>query len=729
MPEKLFEFPNEFPPITTGLLLLDKGQIITGHHNGFVVKWDIESSKHEILHDCGDRIETISKSPSDQILVGCHSGLIFYFDLTESKKQILIQESSSATSSRVWKSIWPTNDNFLTTSTYGGLNLFHKTNSEWKHTLLFGHHHSIFAITNKNGNFIVSGDYNGNIIIWEKNNEEYNSISELKIESSVEDIVWIKDESFATIDDLGQINVVEFDQTLQKWKIVLGVNIATSRGRCIHATDDGKTIFAGTHTELIQYDVDSQRIQKINMDFTKKIFSQNNKIYVLTKSSLFVFERSLVETPLELIKYKYAKISLIGHTGVGKSTLCSKLTGSLDTIKSTFGKKIWTLTLPKNDGPEKRMIFHDHGGQETVLSTFLPFLSDSNLVLVFFAKNDKTTFTKAIEIIDELKNILTTKSKIFLVQTFIDENIRDVSEGLIHELIESGDVVDCLNISPLTDEGIPEFMARLMSEIDWSNSKIMAQSAFVEGVMKTITELSINDGTVVDFNSVRHYFENQNKLSIPTTHLDFLLTSFSNQGLIEYYPEILKSVIFYHDEYNELRSNVPILADQKHGIISFKELESYFKPSSYLQMLDKVFLKFSIAIKDNDWRIFPTKLKKEGIILSQYYLNLLQKPHYKERLDFSHQKIKLGSLISSLIDLKLHCIDASKKDGLFSWETNAFVYYSISEEGDSISGRFLRITYFIGGKNKKIYDKLNLEFSSILSRVFGAEISRTKSIE
>ena len=34
--------------------------------------------------------------------------------------------------------------------------------------------------------------------------------------------------------------------------------------------------------------------------------------------------------------------------------------------------------------PERRIIFHDHGGQETVLGTYLPFLTDSDIILIFF---------------------------------------------------------------------------------------------------------------------------------------------------------------------------------------------------------------------------------------------------------------------------------------------------------------------------------------------------------
>lgn len=723
---KILSFPDEFPPIATGLLFLEEGIVITGHYNGFVVKWELDSKKYEILHDCGDEIETLSKSPTNRILVGCKSGFLFYFDLSTPKEKFIIQESSNAVSSRVWRSIWPTEDSFLTTSTYGGLYLFNKTDSTWSNTLLPGHHHSIFGITNKNGKFVVSGDYRGKIIIWQKHEIAYEIVEELRIQSSVEDIAWIKEESFATIDDFGHINIFEFDLTSKKWKSVFGADVSTSQGRCIHVTNDGKTIFAGTYTELIQVDLDSLQIQTIALGNARKIFSQNNTVYVLTIEGIFSFERDQIQIPIELIKYQYAKVSLIGHTGVGKSTLCSSIvTGSTDNIKSTFGKKIWTLALTnKESGPEERIIFHDHGGQETVLSTFLPFLSDSNMILVFFKQTDKSTFEKAYEIIKELKSIVTQKSKIYLVQTHIDEDVIDIDEGQITNLIKSGVVVNCYKISPKTGAGVKEFLEQLKNEVDWSNSKTMAQSEYVEGLMKTITDLSISDGTVVSFDSLKNYFEEKTSLNITTSHLNFLLTNFSNQGFIEYYPDVLKSVIFNNDEYNRLRSNVPILVDQKKGIIKMKEIERIFKPSTYLQILDNVFLTYSIAIKDKDLRIFPDKLKTEGITIKEPYQSFLESPAYKSEYVVALQKIRLYDLIRALIELKLQCIDVSKYDGLFVWETNACLYYSIEEVGNSITGRYMKISYFIGGKDNSISDRLNKEFSSVITRLFGPPVSK-----
>lgn len=720
--KQIFSFVKEFPPITTGLLLLDDGIIITGHYNGFVVKWEINSGKYEILHDCSEKVETISKSPSKQILVGCRSGLIFYFDISNPKTRIPIQEPEYSKFSRVWRSVWSTADSFLTTSTYGGLSLFYNTDSKWKHISLRGHNHSIFGIGNKNGKYFASGDYNGKIIIWKKTDTGYDSISELRIQNIVEDIVWIKDESFATIDRSGHVNVVELDPRLNTCKIVVSVDVATSEGVCIHVTGDGKTVFAGTSTEIIQYDVDSQQTLTHELENIQKIFSKNNEIQVLTKSGLFIFERHPIETPLDLIKYQYSKVSLIGHTGVGKSTLCSKITNSSDNVKSTFGKKIWTLTLPKKDGPEKRIFFHDYGGQETVLNTFLPFFSDSNIVLVFFAQKDNSTFKKALKIINELKSTLSSKSKIFLVQTYIDEDIDEIDEKSITQLIESGKVSKLFKISPKTKEGIEEFLEQLIDEIDWNTSKTMALSKYVEGLTTTLTDLSSNGGTVVDVNSIKKYFEEHNDLIISTSHLDFLLSNFNSQGLVEYYPDILKSVIFHHDEYNKLRTKIPIFATQNNGIFSMNEVKNKFTNSSYLQILDSVFLKFSIAIQDKDIRIFPSKLKTDGIQIPSIYQTFLDTPIYQKKFNFSIQKIELYFLIQSLIDLKLHCVDASKYDGLFTWETNACVYYHITEEGNAITGKVLSVSYVIGGKDRKIYDRLNKEFSSIVCRLFGPEL-------
>jgi len=388
--QQLFSFPDEFPIVTAAILFPDDRILITGHVNGYLMKWNIDTGEKELLHECASTIETISKSPTKDILVGCNSGLIFRFSLSSPNDKDIIQEATHTKFSRVWRSSWPTENNLLVTSTYGGFYLFNKKDSEWQITSLPGHNDSIFGIGSQNSKFIASGDYRGRILVWEFKEGTYQEIDRLKIEGSVEGISWIKDDTFATIDDLGHINVFELEYETNQWKSVFEADAATSSGSSINVTEDGKTIFAGSRTEIIQFDLETQQLQTINLENTKEIFSKGNTVYILTTKGLFSFERTEIEVPITSVKYQYAKISLIGHTGVGKSTLCSIIvTGSADKIQSTFGRKIWTWAIQQNkDGfPEQRIIFHDHGGQQTVLGTFLPFLTDSDIILVFFQTN------------------------------------------------------------------------------------------------------------------------------------------------------------------------------------------------------------------------------------------------------------------------------------------------------------------------------------------------------
>ena len=730
---KHFAFPEEFPTVTTGILILEKNMLITGHENGFIVQWETNTGNHKILHECKSSVTAISKSPNDRVLVGCHSGYLFYFSLSDPDQKTTLQNAKDTIASRIWRTVWPDENNLITTSTYGGLYLNQKENSEWKSSLLSGHSHSIFGIANQNDKFFASGDYRGYVNIWKKNSDLYENVDRLKIQGKVEGISWIRENSFATIDDLGHINLIELEQDTNQWKSVFEADIATSSGTCIHSTEDGKSVFAGSYTEIIQFEPDSQQLQIFNIKCSKQIFSKNNTIYVLTKGGLFSFERSEIEIPLTLVKYQYAKISLIGHTGVGKSTLCSIVVqDSNNDIRSTFGKKIWTWTIQKSDenSPERRIVFHDHGGQQTVLGTFLPFLTDSDVVLIFFKQTDRSTFEKAEEILDELKSITNTRTKIFFVQTHIDQELNEIDESKVKHLIETDQIVNCFKISPPKNLGLDEFEKELVNAISWSSPKTLAQSKSVEGIIQTISELEERNSSVVSFLEFKNIYKEIMNYDITTTHLKFLLNNLSSQGLIEYYPEVLDSIIFNDENYNELRSKIPMHVDNKKGLVTMSELQKEFGDSTYLQILDKVYLKYEIAIQDGDSRIFPDRLKHDGIIIYEPFKSFFKNPIYKDEMQFSSQHLDRGNIIKSLIELKLHCVYASYNEAVFAWENNACVYYKIEDGGgDAITGRTVKITYYVGGKQKNICDRLNKEFLDISKRLLGPIVATDDTIK
>lgn len=721
----LLAFPKEFPGVKVGILLIDDNLLITGHENGFVVKWDLKSKTDEILHECSSPVEAISRSQTGEIAVGCHSGLLFTFTLSNPKKQNIIQDATHSKFSRIWRMKWVSENSIMVGSTYGVLNLYVKDDPGWiLASRLEGHYDSIFGLGGSNHRYIASGDWAGKIIIWQHGDVQYEPLDSVNLGAAIEGISLHNTGAFATIDEFGRINFLEQHAIPPEWTSVFQTDIASSRGRCVFLTEDAKTVFGGTNTELIQFDIDTQQVEVLPIQHAREIFSKDNDILVLTDDRLLSFVRRKIVVPANAVKYKYSKVSLIGHTGAGKTTLCSLITsGSAEDISSTFGKKVWNWRIPgKDGGSETRIVLHDHGGQETVLDTFLPFLADSDIVLIFFKKTDATTFEKALKIRKELKSVVPSKTKIYFVETFIDQPLDEIDRTKLQGLITEGTITDCFKVSPAAGVGIDDFKRLLIGAIDWSSTKTMIRSEYVESLERSISALVENKATVMSFEDFKEFHENNSGRPIATNHLKFLLTNFSSQGSIEYYPDVADSIIFHDEKYNELRSNIPIIVAHNNGIISVKEIQAKFDHHDYIKMLDQLYITYGLAVENDDLRIFPSKLKENLISISDTYLTFLTNPSFQGEMAFPIQDVKIGRLLKALSELKLSCIDVSMKEGLFAWEMNACIYYKYEETGDAIKGRYIKFSYVVGGQKEPRYNRLFNEFQTIIERLYGPRL-------
>lgn len=716
---RLEKFPTGVSLVTTGVLFPVEKILVTGHENGLVVLWDLSSGKYRILYACSSEIRTITCSSKKEILVGSHGGHIVILQLDGSFT--VVQTPTYSVHSRVWKSLWLHNDAFVTSSTYGELNLFERDSyGHWSSKKLYGHSDSIFGMGLSKEGLLATGDYFGNILIWSNKSGEYKIIQRIKVQGSIEDIAWFGDDTFAVINREGRIYL--FEQTKGKeyeWNLVFDVRNARGTGNCIDISEDGKTVFGGTFTETIQFDTHTQMVGRININGVRKIFCIGNDVFVLTHYGLDRFERKDIEVSPELIKYKYIKIGLVGHTGVGKSTLCSFITtGSPGNAKSTLGKKLWNWELPRDDELEKRIILQDHGGQETVLGTFLPFLVDSDMILILFQQNDLTTFNKALAIYNLLQPKIANNVSVFLVQTHIDQKIAEINERLIDDMVKSRKIVDNLKVCPKDGSGVEELKRKLIKQISWANARTMVQSTHSSGVFNTILSLQEENATAVSLSEFAARYQKITGSRIAKSHLKFLLNDYSNQGIVEYNPEVLDLIIFNEPEYNKLKTEIPIFAMKKNGIVSVEELNQEFKNSRFLPVIDAMYLKYKIAIENFGRRIFPELLNEKPIVMPQPVLNLLMNAP-KETKCLSNQNIDVTNLLAALSDLKLQCIEVSKYDGLFSWEDNAVIYYSFERIGNVLDGFLIRCNYRIGGKNDKIQQRLRQEFLNLLEKFYG----------
>lgn len=722
---QVLKFPEEIPPVTAGALFPDRGLLITGHSNGLVIQWHLKDSSHKVLHDCSSPVETVSVSPKGEVAVGCNSGLLFVFHIEDPTKKTVIQEATYSVHSRVWRSLWASESSLIATSTYGVINVIKRTEGDqWEQVPLSGHSDSVFGIDSFNGKYVATGDYKGNILVWEhKEESEYELVDKHTISRIIEDVAWTKDGAFVTLDQSGRISFFE-PADANRWRLTFQTDTATGKGNSIATTVDGKTVLAGTQNELIQLELESQAMVQLQLGKTIRIFPEKDGAFILTLLGLTHLRTQKIEIPANFLRYLFAKISLLGRTGVGKSTLCSVIvTGSPGNVQSTFGRRVWDWNVETNVVPPKRFILVDYGGQEAVLQTFLPFVADSDIVLVFFKQKDATTFQKAVELVADLPSYVSALVKVFLVQTHIDDPMNEIDDEQVNALKVSGKIADRLLISSTDGTGVEELKARMRAEISWQHAKTMIESKEVDSLTRMISDYQQANATIVGFQEVRSEYEKRTDSKISKSHFRFLLSNLSSQGLIEYYPDILDAVIFNDEKYNELKTKIPILADQRKGIISIKDIEASFKDQTqFVRILDEVYSSTGICIKNGEKRLFPHSLKSTAIETPAVIKEYLNRPVHQQRKQFPYNDLDIRRLLEALSELNLQCVDASQRGGLFAWEKNACLYYMLQQAGDDYEGRRWDVTYRIGGEKQAICDRLLNEFSSIIDSLYGPEI-------
>ena len=719
---EVLQFPDEFPPVSTGALLQDRGLLITGHSNGLLIQWQLKDKSHKVLHECASPVETISVSVKGEVAVGCNSGLLFVFHIDAPSKKTVLQEPTYSVLSRVWRTLWVSENDLISTSTYGVVSLIKRTQEEWERVPLSGHSDSVFGIDSFNGKYVATGDYRGNILVWgRKEDNQYELVDKHTISRIIEDITWTRDGAFVTLDRSGRISFFEPADT-GRWRLTFQTDTATGTGNSVATTSDGKTVLAGTQNELIQLELESQAMAQFQLEKTVQIFPEKEGAFILTLTGLFHLRTEKIEIPANFLRYLFAKISLLGRTGVGKSSLCSVIvTGSPGNVQSTFGRRVWEWNVKAT--PPKRFILVDYGGQEAVMQTFLPFLADSDIVLVFFKQKDVTTFQKATELVAELPSYISPLVKVFLVQTHIDDPMNEIDDEQVKSLKVNGKIIDRLLISSTDRTGIDELKDRMLAEVSWQHAKTMIESQEVDSLTRLISGYQTANATIVGFQEIRNEYEKRTNSKISKSHFRFLLLNLSSQGLIEYYPDILDAVIFNDKKYNELKTRIPILADQRKGIISIKELEATFKDEiQFVRILDEVYSSTRISIINGEKRIFPFSLKSTAIEIPKAFEGYLKPPVHQQRKQFPDKELNIGRLLEALSELKLQCIDASQTGGLFAWEKNACVYYTFQQTGDDIQGRRKDLTYYVGGEKRNICDRLLKEFSSVIEGLYGPEI-------
>lgn len=714
----LFDFPADIPPIKSASVLNDDGIVVTGHVNGFLALWRIGQKDPINKFYLGSEIECITISPKNMVLIGCHSGDIYLLDSEGPYDVKCIRKGKQDKFSRIWRLKWVNDNSFIATSTFGNvLNFKRSREGLWNSEPLVAHSHSVFALDFKEG-YLATGDYTGLIVIWEMVGDKFTETGRVRTIGPIEDIKWNTKTSISAVTNSGHVYYMEYDPDKNEWNIVFDAFVALGVGKTIHFTNSGNDLIAIAGDELLHISLTSQQVKKHDLKGGVLIYGiSNNIVWVITQKSIVKIEIHDILVPDSLAKYKFAKISLIGHTGVGKSTLCDTIIGAGEYDKqSTYGKKVWEWKLARGN-EDRRIVFHDHGGQETVMYTYLPFITDSDILMLLFMKKDISTFKKVENLIPRIKNFVSERTKIILVETWIDQDVDEIPKEKVEQLIKDGSAKSCMYVSATNNIGVEELKDALIKEVDWNKARVVIQSKESENTMSLISKLQSDQIFTLKFDEV-HSKYNERWNHISKVHLEFLLRNFSSEGIIEYYPEASNFIIFGGKNYTELRSKIPIFASGKNGIVSISDIEKEFSSlPEYVKIIDYLFQEYRVHIKNGDLRIYPELLRNGDIPLKGRNITFDEREPVAIEVESSNIKHEL--LIQALSELNLQCVDLTLNQGLFRWENNAYLYYLFQRSGDPIKGIRTKFTFYMSGEKDKYVQRLKEDFTSIVEKLYG----------
>jgi len=723
----IFKLEDGFPEISTGFLNKRNNALITGHKNGLIIIWkDLpEKSNYEILCKINGEVSSITLFDDDSIIISSIEGELLIFNIDE-RCSVFLASATFSKYDRIWRVLKLSENCFLTSGTYGKLNIWNKSAEKWIVENIYPYRDTSFGLSKLDEENFASGDYKGRLLIWKMNNDKPEILQEVYLGYNIKQVIWKDDDCVVTIGRNGTFSYLERDEISSKFKITKEFTVMYDLGADITFSTEKEHVLVATESQVILYDIKLDLIKQIEVTACINLFSIDDGILILTKNTLEYIDLSRIEIEIEKVEFKYKKVSLIGDTGVGKSTLCNILTGSKESrIYSTIGKKTWNWELSAEKGIPRNIFLQDLGGQKTALSTSLHYTLDSDIILVLFKQTDEETFNSSIELIKHL-NELNKELELYLIQTHSDQPNNDVEFKNMGEILKKYSVnnftiYSCDNIDSV--KIIEETLLKIMS---WDDSKIVVRSKVVNGIISVIQELKSNENissiSLDEFKEILHQ-----SIEITEPHLRYILKNLNDQGIIEYFPNILDTIIFNEEDYENLKMRIPRWIKTKKGIYSFSQLINDLANNEelkikYIEIIDQIYQSFEYNLQIRNKRIFPSSLylKKEHIKINNEY-----KPNEKYLIQWTidSQNFPYLEFIRYLKESNYYCVDISLNTGLFSLPNKSLYFYykyNIVEDENSFLEDKARINFQISfnGRVANLFPKLIRNIDRILNFIF-----------
>lgn len=710
--------------ITAGLFLIEKNKIILGYSDGNVKILNCKKDGSDISIDHSfrisrsDRVKTIAQYGSESVIfIGSQNfGSYTLYDLD--KKEILKEDLGiNSKRNRIFTSAWINKNDIVIGSTYGKITHFilndNYSNIEERY---LGEHDtdSIFAISFLLDRKLISGGYGGYSNIW---NLDEGSISyEEKIiglRETIQSIAILEEGNyFATLGREGTIQI--FEKVNEDWILILRFLSGSGQGNFMQFSKNQDKLFALTENEVILTDIKTTGVYRYPIRNGLALYEKDKQLIVITSSG--IFEIDIKEPDQTLFDtYEYLKVGVIGHTDTGKTTICKRIiTGEVDPkIKSTKMKRVWDWITKQNS---YRIIFHDFGGQASIIPAHLPHIVDSDLIIIVYSQRDDTTFKIATDLENRLRNEFDYHKEIIFIQTHGDhrDSVKELlktynSENPDRKIIP---IKTKFNEDESEIENIDIVQNEILKKLEKIKSKLQINTHETNYLLNLIEDYQQNGIEVINFDEI---FD-EIKSKFPKTKRNYLLYTLKGlqiQGRIEINKRDDDYFIYLNmRKILEAKNEILDKIYSKLGVINWIKYKSELNPEDLEFDIEYIDITKDMLVEDN------TFLEHyDQIIILDFLREKLEDEDLRKAnelgLIFTDEKLSkeividkqylpdFDEWIPTLLDLNLVVSSLKRKGGILYLPTQSAFCLIEFKDPEHILDKKAKIIIFTDGRFKE----------------------------
>jgi len=678
----------------------------------------LQESYVEILNLDGV-IRTIQKFSEEEIIILSHMGAIVIYNLQTKQSQVISEESDSLKSRR-WRLLVIDRDTFITLGSYGKIEIWSQSDSEFESRLIYPSKHSSFCINwiNSEDRTLIINHYDGESFIYFIENSELIINQNFYLDRNLQNSLVFENYLIVT-DYYGSVSIYNISENYNK---VTEFQIDHSTGNWVQISQEIEKILIGTDKKLILLSKNFQNVLEFDICIKQMILFNGIDLF-LTNNDLIRVNYSKAQAPSQIKDYKFKKIALVGNSQTGKTSFCRYLeTGDGNAPFSTYGTHLWSIPFDGDDDfvhDERRVLYLDLAGQEEEHFTYFPKIYNYDVILLFFQGIRPDSFNDAIRYYTELKEKCKS-AQFYFIMTYSDQMQRILDSTIRREFerLEIDIESQLIKLDNSSGFGFEEYNEKVLQRIEWEATPVTYRVPIFDEIESIIHSFYLNNLEQLNLVELR------TPTNLDIERLEKIILSYYEQGYIDYVKNE-QLILINHERYTQIQSLVANVIVQNNGYASkqqiYQEVRKEPIDSKFIRNIlnyyrdNKIGAIFKESDPNKEIFIFPRKLREETIIDENFIPNM---PKNYTLIDYRNFKLDMEKIISFLSDFNLTLEEISKDEILLSRDgSNSTALLCIKVNKSTNDQDVLRCSFGINKKDKidkDIEDELITFFWDIL---------------